>query len=147
MRVRRRLPLRFQAGTTAVEFGIVSALFFTLLIGVMEMGRMLFYWNSAAEATRLGARMAVVCDIGDADIKARMRQMFSSLPADHIDIAYQPSGCTIDTCQTVTVSIAPGVSFTPMIPFLSLSVSMPSFSTTLPRESLTSEGGTSPVCT
>jgi Flp pilus assembly protein TadG len=130
-----------------VEFGIVSALFVTLLIGVMEMGRMLFYWNSAAEATRLGARMAVVCDIGDADIKARLRQVVSSLPADHISISDLPSGCTIDTCQTVTVRIVPGVSFTPVIPFLSLSVSMPSFSTTLPRESLSSEGGTSPVCT
>ena len=138
--------MRGQRGTTAVEFAIVAGVFFTLLIGIAEMGRMLFYWNSAAEATRLGARMAVVCDIGDADIKTRMRQMFSALPDDHIDIAYLPSGCTIDTCKTVTVSIAPGVSFTPVIPFLSLTLSLPSFSTTLPRESLDSVGGTNPVC-
>ena len=40
----------------------------------LEMGRMLWIWNAAVEATRLGARMAVVCDIGDADIKTRMTQ-------------------------------------------------------------------------
>lgn len=138
---------RFQRGTTAVEFAIVTALMCSLLIGIMEMGRMLFYWNSAAEATRLGARMAVVCDVGDADIKVRMQQMFAALPADKINIAYSPTGCTINTCQTVTVSIDPGVSFTPVIPFVSLSLSLPSFSTSLPRESLDSAGGTNPVCT
>ena len=53
----------------AVEFALVAALFFTLLIGIMEMGRVLFYWNSAAEATRLGARLAVVCDLNDTTIK------------------------------------------------------------------------------
>lgn len=135
-----------QRGVAAVEFALVATILLMLVVGAMEMGRMLFYWNSAAEATRLGARMAVVCDLNDAAIKTRMQQMFSALPADKISITYLPSGCTIDTCKWVTVSIGSGVSFTPLIPLLSLTVSLPSFSTTLPRESLDSVGGTNPVC-
>jgi Flp pilus assembly protein TadG len=135
-----------QRGVAAVEFALVATILLMLVVGAMEMGRMLFYWNSAAEATRLGARMAVVCDLNDAAIKTRMRQIFSALPADKIGITYLPSGCTIDTCRWVTVSISSGVSFTPLIPLLSLTASLASFSTTLPRESLDSAGGTNPVC-
>ena len=61
-----------QRGVAAVEFALVASLFFTMLFGVIDMGRLLWTWNAAAEATRLGARLAVVCDIGDADIKTRM---------------------------------------------------------------------------
>ena len=135
-----------QTGTTSVEFAFVSVAFFMLLIGIMEMGRVLFYWNSAEEATRLGARIAVVCDKDDADIKVRMRQIFPVVPANKILISYQPDGCTINTCQRVTVSIDGGVAVATYIPFVSLSLSMPPFTTSLPRESMDGVSGTNPVC-
>ena len=65
-----------QRGVAAVEFALIASIFFMLLIGIMEMGRILFYWNTATEATRLGARLAVVCDIGDNAIKSRMVALF-----------------------------------------------------------------------
>lgn len=143
-----RVPLASkQRGGTAVEFAIVSILLLSLLIGCMEFGRVLFYWNTAAEATRLGARMAVVCDKDDGDIKQRMREMLTLLPADKISIAYVPDGCTIDTCQMVTVSIAAGVPVNTVIPFVPVSLSLPAFSTSLPRESMSSASGANPVCT
>jgi Flp pilus assembly protein TadG len=140
---------RRQAGVAAIEFALVSALFFTVLFGMMEMGRMLFYWNSAAEATRFGARMAVVCDLDDADIKTRMQQRFPiTLPSSQIFISYEPSACTVNTCQSVTVSIGAGVSVATFIPFVPLSLSLPPFSTTLPRESMQSavNGIANPAC-
>lgn len=70
---------RRQRGATMVEFAIVAGLLVSLLIGIMEMGRMLFYWNATTEATRLGARLAVVCDFNDPDIKAKMVSFFLSL--------------------------------------------------------------------
>lgn len=138
----------FQKGVAAVEFALVASLFFTLLIGIMEMGRVMFYWNSAAEATRLGARLAVVCDLSDADIKVRMQQMLSVLPANKINIAYEPGSCSVDTCQSVTVSILPGASIVTAIPFVPLSLTLPPFSTSLPRESMRStvDGLANPVC-
>jgi Flp pilus assembly protein TadG len=137
-----------QRGVAAVEFALVSALFFTLLIGIMEMGRVFFYWNSAAEVTRLGARIAVVCDLNDADIKTRMQAILPILAANQITIAYEPDGCNVDTCKTVTVSIGSGVSVTTAIPFVPLSLTLPPFSTTLPRESMRSTvgGQANPTC-
>jgi Flp pilus assembly protein TadG len=133
----------------AVEFAIVCAVLFSLLIGIMEFGRLLFYWNSAAEATRLGARLAVVCSKDDTDIKARMRRMISIVPEDKISIVYSPSLCDVYTCRSVTVSIASGVTVKTVIPFVPISVSIPPFSTHLPRESMESvnaAGETNPVC-
>jgi Flp pilus assembly protein TadG len=138
---------RRQRGATAVEFALVSTVFFTLLIGMMEMGRVLFYWNTAAEATRLGARIAAVCDVADANIKAKMTDMLSLLPASAISVAYDPSGCDINTCRYVTVKVQ-SVTVATLIPLMPLNLAMPDFSTTLPRESLQSTvGGTAnPMC-
>lgn len=137
-----------ERGVAAIEFALISALFFTLLIGIMEMGRVLFYWNSAAEATRLGARMAVVCDLNDAEIKSRMQAMLTILPTTKIDIGYEPIGCNVNTCQSVKVSILPDVSVATFIPYVPLTLTLPPFSTTLPRESMRStvDGHPNPVC-
>jgi Flp pilus assembly pilin Flp len=138
-----RSPRR-QHGATAVEFAIVAAIFLMLLIGAMEMGRLLWTWNAAAEATRLGARLAVVCDQGDADIVARMQRMLPGLPAGNVSISYVPSGCTVANCQAVTVSIV-GYQHSPVIPFVPMTLDLPTFLTRLPRESMSSAGN--PVCT
>ena len=132
-----------------MEFALVCTIFFMLLIGMMEMGRMLFYWNSATEATRFGARMAVVCDQADQGlVKTRVRERLPILPPDKISIDYEPAGCTINTCQSVTVSILAGVSIATFIPYVPLSLSLPPFSTSLPRESMQSAAGSvgNPVC-
>ncbi|WP_454734923.1 TadE/TadG family type IV pilus assembly protein [Cupriavidus necator] len=139
-----------QRGATIVEFGLIAGVFFTLLIGIAEFSRVLFYWNTASEVTRLGARMAVVCDSGDAIIKTRMRGLLPVLNTSNISVAYAPSGCDSDpatarsTCQSVTVSVA-NVSVKTVIPMVPLTLSMPPFTTTMTRESMqTSTGGT--VC-
>lgn len=137
-----------QTGAAAIEFALVCSLLFTLLFGMMEMARMLFYWNSAVEATRYGARMAVVCDLNDADIKTRMKERLAILPLSKIQINYEPAGCTVDTCQSVTVGILSGVAVTTFIPYVPLTLTLPPFSTTLPRESMLSivNGTANPVC-
>lgn len=145
----RTRPYRRRArGVAAVEFALVAALLFTLLIGTMEIGRILFYWNSAAEATRLGARIAVVCDKSDTDIKTRMQTILPILPANKISIDYLPAGCDVNTCESVTVSILPSVAVATFIPYVPLSLTLPPFSTTLPRESMRSTvgGQANPVC-
>lgn len=135
-----RFPMR-QRGVAAVEFALVATIFFTLLIGIMELGRMLFYMNSAAEATRHGARVAVVCDIDAPAIRERMISRLPILQPENIDIDYTPVGCTRSTCRSVTVRIPPGLVVDTFIPFLpnGFSVAMPSYATTLPRESLSSQ--------
>lgn len=138
-----------QRGVAAVEFALIASVFFILLIGIMEIGRLLFYWNTATEATRLGARLAVVCDLDDADIKARMAALFPRLNSANILLDYQPANCTVANCEQVTVRIVAGGTVIPTyLPFVPLSLTLPGFTTTLPRESMQSSSGgvANPVC-
>lgn len=146
------LPCR-QKGAAAVEFALIAIVFFTLLLGIIEFGRVLFTWNSVAEATRWGARLAVVCDKDDATIKERMRLIAGTLTDSDIDIRYlnPPSAvntCDKSNCKSVEVSVT-GATITPMIPFLGLTLTIPPFTTSLPRESMESintAGEINPVC-
>ena len=150
-----------EAGMAAVEFALIAAIIlFPLLIGIMEFGRIIFYWNAATEATRLGARLAVVCDLDDSTIKARMTALFPVLNTADIQISYEPAGCTVTSCHQVRVSIAsPGEEKTTLRNYISSAPdsfkffpSFPPFSTTLPRESMRSSFGpagaevANPVC-
>ena len=49
-----------ERGTTVAEFAMVALLFFGLIFGIIEFGRMLYTHNSLADATRRGARYAVL---------------------------------------------------------------------------------------
>ena len=136
-------PVRKQRGAAAVEFALIAMAFFILLIGVLEMGRVLFTWNAAAEATRYGARVAAVCDINDGAILSRMQDIMPNLESANVNVSYLPSGCTVSNCQQVRVSIS-NFQVTTHIPVVSAVLSVPPFTTTLPRESLSSAGN--PVC-
>lgn len=140
--------LRRQTGVAAVEFALVSAIFFTMLLGVIEMGRLLWVWNAAVEATRLGARLAVVCDIGDADIKLRMTQRVPNLMTNHITVDYlnPPAAvntCTSANCKAVSVRLS-GYTHQTVIPFVPLTLTLPPFATTLRKEFMSSAGNS--VC-
>jgi Flp pilus assembly protein TadG len=150
--IRRMLSSRTlfnQGGATAVEFALLAGVLVTLVLGIFEMGRVFFYMNTAAEATSTGARMAVVCDMNDPEIKTKMAAMLPIItnPATQINISYLPAGCNIGTCTSVTVSIAAGsVPITTYIPYLPLALTLPAFPTTLRRESMNSYGTSNPVC-
>ncbi len=81
-RIPAPVPARRQRGAAAVEFALVSLLFFTLLFGILELGRMLFVYNTLQEVTRRGAREAVVRWIDQTDaIKTLALFGGSALPA------------------------------------------------------------------
>jgi Flp pilus assembly protein TadG len=135
-----------QHGATAIEFALVLPLLCMLLFGVVEMGRLLWTWNAAVEATRLGARLAVVCDVDrslGAPIKTRMRAMLPILANANITIEYMnpvdtvdPS-CTNDDCKAARVRLS-GLTYNTIIPFVPLSLTLPPFSTTLRKEFMSS---------
>lgn len=141
-------PRARQHGVAAVEFALIAMLLFTLLIGIMEFSRITYYWNAATEATRLGARLAVVCDMDDATIKSRMAALFPVLSAEKIAIEYAPGGCAVDTCQQVRVTINAPEKLATFIPGFDMNARLPPFVTTLPRESMRSTFGgmENPVC-
>jgi hypothetical protein len=152
-------PRHGQRGSTAVEFALVSVVFFTIFFGAFEIARLMFYWNSAAEATRLGSRVATVCDLNATAIQQQMIQIFPNLQDVTIDIDYvaaenAPGACdsaTIGNCGYVTLSLQPAP-FRTLIPFSNIAINIPPFTTTLTTESLrslwpdVSTGGANPVC-
>ncbi|NHV28155.1 TadE/TadG family type IV pilus assembly protein [Burkholderia sp. D-99] len=131
---------RAQRGSALVEFGLIASILVMLLIGIFEFGRVLFYWNTASEAVRLGARTAVVCDVNAAGVAKRVTALLPLLSSANVSVSYTPANCTVSTCTFVTVSVT-NVTVKTMIPFVNVSVTMPPFTTTLPRESLTSATG------
>lgn len=75
-----------------VEFALVAPMFFLLLFGIIEAGRFIFYYETLNNATREGARYAIVngantigcptgppapgttgCDVAGNDVIARVR--------------------------------------------------------------------------
>ncbi len=61
--------MKRQHGVYAVEFAIVAGLFLVLLFAVIEIGRMMYTFSVLNEASRRAARLAVVCQTDDTDIK------------------------------------------------------------------------------
>lgn len=131
-----------QNGIHTVEFAIVGAVFFVLLFGVIEFGRALFTWNTLTEATRRGARLAVVCPENHASIKnvavfnspdaSGASPILPNLDSENVTIEY-PAGFVRVRIAGYQYSLLippliPGLDFSPFI--------APEFETTLPRESM-----------
>jgi len=131
---------RAQRGATIVEFALVASMLIMLMIGIFEFGRVLFYWNTASEALRLGARTAIVCDVNAAGVVKRVKSLLPILSNANVAVSYSPSGCDVSSCSFVTVSIT-NVTVRTMIPIAKFAIKMPPFTTTLTRESLNSSTG------
>lgn len=135
---------RRQHGAATIEFALIAIWLMTLVIGMMEVGRVMMVRSAAAEATRLGARRAAVCDMTSsterAKIEAAMKSALGLADTGTITaaISVSPSGCnnTTTQCQFVTATI--GGTVPTFIPIVTFSPSLPSFSTTLSRESMSS---------
>lgn len=140
-----------ERGTTTVEFAIIGALAMVVLFGVIEVGRMLFVWNTITEATRRGARIAAVCPInspvvaqvtifGTPGEKSTASPVLNGLSTANVKVEYiyaADGSLTLDymKAELVRVSII-NYQHTLLIPFFVQTLSVPAFSTTLPTESL-----------
>lgn len=127
-------------GVVTVEFTLVAAIFFLALFSIIGIARVLYIYNATVNATRLGARLAVVCDIAAAaNIQTKMAAKVPGLSTSNINLTYNPDGCSVSTCTSVTVSIS---NFTVAIAtpasFPLGNFTVPGFSTTLVRESMSS---------
>ncbi|MGZ8160540.1 MAG: TadE/TadG family type IV pilus assembly protein [Methylobacter sp.] len=143
-----------QKGLYIVEFALVAALFFVLLFGVIEFARTLFVWNTLTEATRRGARLAAVCPVGHASIAnvtvfnapaaAGASPILSGLDSSDVVTEYLDQAgavtASFNDIRYVRVRIE-GFTHTMLIPDLlpglpGMTLTAPTFETTLPRESL-----------
>ena len=145
---------KHQKGTTAVEFAIVVALFLTVLLGILDFGRILWTWNAVGEATRWGARQAVVCGQGSTSVLGKMQTILPTLTSANVSVQwYDTSGavstsCDATSCGGVAVSVT-GMTVAPYSPATWIGFSrlaVPGFSTYLPREIMGQDPNSSSVC-
>jgi Flp pilus assembly protein TadG len=135
------------SGLVTIEFTLLAAVFFLALFAIAGFARTMYIYNATANATRFGARLAVVCAPAAASaIKTKMVARVSGLTSGNINIDYNPTGCSVSTCTSVTVSVSGfTVSIATPASFPLGSITVPSFSTTLVRESMNSTNNS--VCT
>jgi hypothetical protein len=144
------LKIRLQRGLSIVEFAIVAGVLFILIFGVIEVARAFFVASTLDEATRRGARMAVVCQINDPAIMqaaAFDNAVIPDLDASDVSVEYltanggvvgDPSNpAFFRLIRFVRVRIV-GYQHQMFIPFATALApfTMPEFATVLPRESL-----------
>ena len=156
-----RSPVRGrQSGLAIVEFALVGLLSFIILYGAIEFGRLMYTWNTMTEGTRRGARVAAVCPMNDPAIAnatifrtpsgSDALLEFPDLTTSNVRVEYLTAtgtpAATLAAVDFVRVSVV-NFELTLFIPLLMPTISMPTFSTTLPAESLGIVPGSAPACT
>ncbi|NQD94157.1 pilus assembly protein [Pseudomonas sp. CrR25] len=145
-------------GVYVVEFAIIGLLLFTLLFGVLEMGRLYFTVGTLNEVVRRGARLAAVCPINDSVVRQRAifdvdnsgaSSLIGNLTTDHLTLTYLDENgavvtspndpANLSSIRFVQLSIE-DFPFTLLIPGLGGGITLPVFRAILPRESLGSDG-------
>jgi Flp pilus assembly protein TadG len=131
-----------QSGLAIVELAVVLTTALVILFGCIEVGRYFFVMNTVAEATRRGARVAVVtADAASAkNAAAAYAAYLNNFSASNVNVVYytETGGTPTGTADTALVSVSiSGYQHDVLIPFLSITpVQVPAFTTTLPVESM-----------
>src|SRR5688572_2529387 len=131
-----------ERGTTLVEFAIAATVLLTSMFAVIEFGRALWVHNALSDAARRGARYAALhapSDVDDVknvvvygDPEGGSKPTIPNLTADNVTVTY--SNFALNT-GTVTVKVT-NYQFQFVIPIVGKTITMPSYSTTLPGESV-----------
>jgi hypothetical protein len=132
-----------EKGATLTEFAIAGTVFFLSMFAVFEFGRLLWTHNALADATRRGARYAV------------LNPKASETSVKNVVLCGNPAGCsspivkglTAANVQVIysfwfysnfgeaTVRINPAYQFKFIVPLVGTGIYMPNYSTTLHAES------------
>jgi Flp pilus assembly protein TadG len=108
--MRRIMSQKRFRGQAMVEFAIVSTIFFSLIFGIIEGGRLLFTFHQVNHAAREGARYAVAHgsvngNAGLADIEAHIASTTVGLSQSSVTVQMStPNGNTPRQPVTVAVS-------------------------------------------
>lgn len=138
-------------GGTALEFAWVIPVLLLLVLGLIDLGRWLAAAASLHEAARLGARVAVVCDLGDPQVDSRALARLVGLntlaQAPTLSVSREPAGCSSATCQRLHISLS-GAALQGVAPIWGGGLPLPTAVVELPRESLSSQldGRSNPQC-
>ena len=93
----RRL-LRETTAASAVEFAMVLPILLVLMLGVIDVGRLMYVWNMAEKATQMGVRYAVVTDMIPSGLNNDFTASHNLVGGDPVP----PAIFSTTTCNTTT---------------------------------------------
>jgi Flp pilus assembly protein TadG len=111
--------LRNERGSQLVEFAIAGLLFLTLLFGIMEFGRAVWIYGTAAHAAKEGARWAIVrgAESGRAatatDVESYVRSRATGMTSVTVTTTWSP-----DNKPGSVVQVKVDCPFQPVLPLL-----------------------------
>lgn len=151
--------IKGERGSTVVEMAMAAGVFFMLIFGIIEFGRLLYTHNALTDAARRGARYAVLHNEDDPCVASVVvygethinpntcaptgAPLINGLTEANVSVTYQGADLDGDPASpnpwgtnlgTATVTIE-NYTFDLSIPFVSRTLNMPTYSTTLTSES------------
>lgn len=109
----RRNHLKHQArsrrrGAAAVEFAVVAPLLFLMVFGMIEYGRMVMVQQLLTNASREGARVAILQSSENSDVEAAVIDKIGGIiPVTTSDIAITPNPVSSAVSgQTISVEVS-----------------------------------------
>ncbi len=102
-----RICRRNRRATATVEFAIVAPLFFLLLFGIIEFGRMVMVQQIITNASREGARMAVLDGATTARVETAVDDYLSNSSIQGATVTVTPNPPTLaEYGEPVTVAVS-----------------------------------------
>jgi Flp pilus assembly protein TadG len=103
-----RLCRRNRRGAAAVEFAVVAPLFFLMVFGMIEFGRMIMVQQVITNASREGARMGVLDGATTASVQAAVQNYLQGASVQGAQVTVNPdppSSAGYGAPVTITVSV------------------------------------------
>jgi len=134
MNTRRRRPLTGRNGQSLVEFAIVLPVIVLVVLGLFDLGRGVFAYNTLAQAARQANRLAMVDQNVDRVTTAAIASAPSlGLTSGGVDVCFKVADTTQRDCSSPTTDNCPQadrvigclaivrahISYVPMTPVLS----------------------------
>ena len=129
-------------GQALAEFALVAPIFFVLLFAIIEGGRFMIYYETLNNATREGARYAIVnggntlgcpsgppapnstpCDVSGNNVKARVRSAAFGVLGTGVTVTPQwlkADGTPGDNGRGMTVTVEADYSYHSLVPLVPL---------------------------
>jgi Flp pilus assembly protein TadG len=132
-----------QHGGTLIEFTIVASVFLMMLVGIVSAGNLFFTHNALVEATRRGARYAVLHQTGSiTDVKNVVVYGTDAPALGATSIIYNLQTSNVTVTYPVPLNVATGnvtvtienYAFPFVLPTRTTSITMPPYRTTLTGE-------------
>jgi len=138
-----------ERGATMAEFAIISVVFFMIIFGIIEFGRLFYTHNALTDAARRGARYAVMHETTDRECVKKVvvfgethvnpstcietgPPLINGLTTTNVTVTYATDYGTNLGIATVEIT---NYRFNLSIPFARRSLTMPHYVTTLTAES------------